>query len=476
LVTAEYLTLKLEARRRHDRTSLERYRPYAKQAEFHRAGSSFRERLFIAGNQLGKTLAGASELAMHLTGEYPDWWEGRRFEHPISAIAGSESSELTREGIQALVLGPPADEGAWGTGTIPGGCLAQVNRRQGVANAVDTITVRRRSGGQSVLNLKSYDQGRTKWQASTVDVVWFDEEPPEEIYSEGLTRTTATKGIVYVTFTPLFGMTEVVRKFYPIPSTASRTFIQMMIDDAEHISEDERAETVARWPAHEREARARGIPTLGSGRVYPVSEENVAVDAIAIPRHWARMGGMDFGWDHPFAAVELAHDRDTDTIYVTKAHRVREQTPVQHAAVLKAWDLQTTALHAAAVRPWGHWLPWAWPHDALQHDKGSGVPLGELYRQQGLNLLPDRATFSDGSVGVEAGTMEILDRMQTGRFKVFSHLNDWLDEFRLYHREDGKIVKKHDDLLDATRYAVMMLRYASTEPVIVQRKPQKWIV
>jgi phage terminase large subunit-like protein len=40
--------------------------------------------------------------------------------------------------------------------------------------------------------------------------VWFDEEPPPDIYSEGLTRTNATGGITMITFTPLLGMSEVV--------------------------------------------------------------------------------------------------------------------------------------------------------------------------------------------------------------------------------------------------------------------------
>jgi hypothetical protein len=117
-------------------------------------------------------------------------------------------------------------------------------------------------------------------------------------------------------------------------------------------------------------------------------------------------------------------------------------------------------MFAAAVRPWGDWLPWAWPHDGLQHDKGSGEQLAAQYRAQGLRMHPQRATFEDGSFGVEAGIAEMFDRMQTGRLKVFSHLNDWFEEFNLYHRKDGLIVKEGDDLLSATRYGVMMRRIA----------------
>jgi Terminase RNaseH-like domain len=93
-------------------------------------------------------------------------------------------------------------------------------------------------------------------------------------------------------------------------------------------------------------------------------------------------------------------------------------------------------------------------------DRSSGDTLAELYRKQGLDLMWERATFPDGGNGVEAGIAMMMDRMETGRLKIFSHLSMWLEEFRLYHREEGKVVKENDDLMSATRYALMMLRYA----------------
>ncbi len=187
------------------------------------------------------------------------------------------------------------------------------------------------------------------------------------------------------------------------------------------------------------------MPALGSGRVFPFPRDMVSVEAFKIPSHWALIGGIDFGWDHPTAAVRLAHERDTDTVYVTECYRVGEQVPV---------------VHAGALRPWGK-IPWAWPHDGLQHDKTSGEQLAELYRKNGLDMIFERAKFSDdrGS-GVEAGLIEMADRMQTNRWKVFSHLNDWFEEFDLYHRKDGIVVKMRDDLISASRYGMMMLRHA----------------
>ena len=144
-------------------------------------------------------------------------------------------------------------------------------------------------------------------------------------------------------------------------------------------------------------------------------------------------------------------DRDADIIFVTKEYREREATPL---------------IHSGALKPWGSWLPWAWPHDGLQHDKGSGEQLAAQYRGHGLNMLPERATFDDGTNGVEAGLADMLDRMQTGRWKVFSTCTNWFEEFRLYHRKDGKIVKERDDVISASRYALMMKRFAETSPIV----------
>lgn len=207
------LALSRELERRRRRNRLAAYRPYTKQREFHAAGAVYRERLFMAGNQLGKTVAGSFEWAMHLTGRYPDWWEGRHFDQPGRYWAGGETRVSTRDTIQKLLVGEPEKEEEWGTGAIPGDDILDTFRATGVANALDSITVRHVSGGASTLLFKAYEQGRAKWQGDTLNGVWFDEEPPLDIYTEGLTRTNATGGMVVLTFTPLKGMSDVVQMF-----------------------------------------------------------------------------------------------------------------------------------------------------------------------------------------------------------------------------------------------------------------------
>ncbi len=206
----QVLSLVRETDKRARRNRLPAYRPYSKQAEFHEAGLVHRERLFMAGNQLGKTLAGSFEWAMHLTGKYPNWWKGRRFEVPGRYWAAGETRVSTRDTVQKLLLGEPEKEEEWGTGAIPGADIVDTFRSTGVPNALDSVTVKHVTGGTSTLLFKAYEQGRAKWQGETLHGVWFDEEPPMDIYVEGLTRTHATNGIVMLTFTPLKGMSDVV--------------------------------------------------------------------------------------------------------------------------------------------------------------------------------------------------------------------------------------------------------------------------
>jgi len=455
-------TKRLEAERK-----IEFYKPYPKQKLFHDLGRTKRERAIRAANQIGKTLAAGCETTYHLTGEYPAWWQGKRFERPTRGIAGSKTGELTRKGVQRILVGEPTDEKQWGTGTIPKDCLLTWSRKAGVPDALDSIVVKHISGGQSVLYFNSYDQGREKWQAETVDFVWFDEEPPEDIYFEGITRTNRVLGPVYLTLTPLLGMSKVVARFMAEESE-DRAEVNIVLDDATFYTPEERKRIADSYPEHERDCRTKGIPIMGSGLVFPIAEEEIKVKAFPIPPHWAQIGGLDFGYDHPTAATKLAWDRDTDTIYVTAAYKRR-------GADIKMDS--PTATHASALKPWGDWLPWAWPHDGGKHDPGSGKALANQYREHGLNMLVESNnlsfTFPNGTTGVEAGVLEMLDRMQTGRWKVFEHLIGYFEEMRMYHRKDGRIVLLFDDLISSSRYALMCLRFASVSPRMHRKRKHR---
>jgi hypothetical protein len=148
--------LRAEQERRRLENKLAHYQPYPKQVEFHSAGAQYRERLLIAGNQVGKSLAAMMELTFHITGLYPDWWQGLRFDRPIRAWACGETSEVVRETTQRLLLGEP---GSHGTGCIPKNMLVEVTPARGLAELADTIRVKHVSGGISTITLKAYSHG-----------------------------------------------------------------------------------------------------------------------------------------------------------------------------------------------------------------------------------------------------------------------------------------------------------------------------
>lgn len=440
------------------RRRLDLYAPYPKQLEFHAATAvpAIEEIMLMAGNQLGKTLCAAAQTAIFATGQYPDWWKGRRYDRAVSMWVAGPTGQSTRDAPQKLLLGEP---GEWGTGMIPGRLIIDIKKSShGVPDAVESVTVlHEKTGKLSRILFKTYDQGRLRWQGATIDMVWFDEEPPPDIYSEGCTRTQVQGGFVYLTFTPLLGMSEVVSRFLKLKPVNSRT-IKMGITDALHYTEAQRASILARYPEHERDARAYGNPILGSGRVFPVTFDQISEPPFQIPDYWPRLCATDFGWQHPFAAVWLALDPDTDIVHIYDCYRMKEQTPIIHASVIKGR---------------GAWIKVVWPHDGLAHEPGSGKTLAELFKAEGVNMHPAHATHAPsegkkegtGGYSTEAGIMLMLERMQMGKFRVFNTLGLWKEEFDTFYRKDGLIVRIDDDIMSATRIGIMMLRHATLKRV-----------
>lgn len=222
-----------EAERELSRTKLFSYYPetgplrrelYPKHMEFFRAGATFRERCFMAANRIGKTEgAGGYETALHLTGRYPAWWEGSIYDAPVKFWAAGKTNETTRDIVQAKLFGSVAFDGGRkgvsGTGLVPGDDIGAITWKQGVQDLIDTIKVKHYTNGEfdgwSVLGIKSYQQGRGAFEGTEQDGIWLDEEPPIDIYGECLIRTATTDGLIYITFTPLDGMTPTALSFLP---------------------------------------------------------------------------------------------------------------------------------------------------------------------------------------------------------------------------------------------------------------------
>lgn len=428
------------------------YKPYPWQMDFHAAGKDHPERMLMAANRVGKTQSAAAEVAMHLTGDYPDWWQGRRFDKPTLVWTGSPTNETSRDIVQNELLGGMGEK--LGTGWVPRQFIVGTpkTRQAGVKDVVDSFSVRHKSGGLSHCTMKTYEQGWQKWQGTAPHVVWDDEEPDDYmIYSESQTRILTSKGILLVTFTPLRGVTDLVQHFQeggPGIDLKTATW-----DDAPHLSQEDKDRLSASYRSHERDARTKGIPMLGEGAVFPIGDDEIKVESFPIPKHWARIKGCDFGMDHPAAGVELAWDRDQDVIYVIDCYRKANEKAPYHAA----WFNKTNRN-----------IPVSWPHDGMNREKVGGRILADAYREHGVNMMSKSARYpkvpgseeKGGPQPTEPIVDEVLERMQTGRFKVFAHLSEWFEEKRSYHRKDGFIQAKRDDILKATFYALMMKRYA----------------
>ena len=438
---------------------------YRKHTEFFHAGKHKTERLFMAGNRVGKTEAGGVELVYHLTGLYPDWWQGKRFDRAIAALAAGDTNSTTRDIIQKKLLG--GDNGVankgdreFGTGLIPKHLIGEVASKPGVPKAYEQIQVLHQPSGEwSVLKLRSYDQGRRIFQGTEEDFVWMDEECPYDVYEEALVRLMTTGGIFILTFTPLSGLTELVKSFLDSchnqdinDPSEPRYQVQAGWDHAPHLSnaQKERLAMTLKLKPHQLRARKHGIPSLGAGAVYPIDLEDVKVKPFMIPAYWPKGYGLDVGWKRT-AAVWGAWDRENDIVYLYSEHYIGQASVSEHAA---------------AIEGRGRWMTGTIDPASRGRPQRDGERLFDDYLDKGLDLvLADNA--------VEAGIAAVLERLATGRLKIFATLSHLLYELGLYRRQEntGKVIKEDDHLMDAMRYLIMMLNQIMTTPPTSAAEP-----
>ncbi len=446
------------------------YTPHAKQLAFHNAGKEAVFRLFTAGNRTGKTFCGCIEDAMHLTGVYPEWWDGHRFNHPITAWVASENFEVTRNVLQRVILGGYSNDEGLVEGLVHSSLIVKKTPLRGVSGAVDYADIKHSSGGLSRLYVKSYQQGRSKFQSERCHWIHLDEETPYDIYTECQMRIADVDGLgmgrLIVTATPLKGYTEFVASFLEYRSKKTiandhektiaelledeiikntpeivkdrKYFIYASWDDNPHLSEETKATLRASLKPHELEAREKGIPTIGTGLVYQVPESEFVIpttELFEIPSHWARVYGMDVGFFAPTAVVFLAIDRDNDIVYVFAEYSVSELTATQHAAHL--------------MRMGCDWMTGVCDPAVNQGSQRDGARLVDDYKRTGMNLQL-------GKYAKELAVDSVLERIRTDRFKVFGNCRKFLDEWRMYCRDEkGKIKKGNDHLMNALEFVML---------------------
>jgi phage terminase large subunit-like protein len=413
---------------------------YKKHLKFFELGAKYKTRGFIAGNRVGKTEGGGGfEVVCHVTGLYPEWWTGHRFERPNHWWVAGDTNETVRDITQAKLCGTKED---MGTGLIPGDLLGKAMYRPNSNGAMDMIYVKHVSGGWSTIGFKSYEQGRKAFQGTEKDGIWLDEESNEGVRAECVMRLMTTGGLLLETFTPLNGITPIISKYFEdgldldesgILVKNDRAVVMAGWDDVPHLSADDKTRMLSECEPHLRDARSKGIPSMGSGAIYPIKEEDILVEPFPIPAHWPRGYALDVGWNKT-ACIWGAWDRDTDTVYLVQEHYRGQAEP---------------AIHASAIKSRGTYMEGVIDPAARGRSQMDGTKLIDMYKKEGLKLhLAENA--------VEAGLYEVWQRLSTGRLKVFTSMSNFRSEYRMYRRDEhGKIVKKNDHLMDTMRYLIM---------------------
>ncbi len=415
------------------------------------------ESCLCAGNQVGKTRTGVTMDAAHLTGDYPEDWTGHRFSHAPKVWILGYTMEKTRDLIQTPLFGEYHDR-EWSQerpGLIPIDKIVKWESAMGTPNAMRTVYVRHKSGKLSKVQFWSYSQGQDVLMGDP-ELDWFhiDEEPADpDIRPQVIMRTAmgdkGAGGRGIYTLTPEKGLTDLIISLRDNP-TKDQIFMQKGWDDAPHLTEENKKRLLDSFPAHQKDMRSKGEPMLGVGRVFDFADELITCEPFPIPDHWDTLIGIDFGWDQPQAIVKLAIDLDNDIVYV-----------------VNTWQqsLASAADARSATKSWSDGIPMAWPADGLHHEKGRDNPktLISHYEDAEFEVLGAHATWPEGGVGVEVGVFEIGNRMRKGQWKVFEGNTAYMQQFRQYHRDKktSKIAKpQNDHLLDASRYAYMMRRFA----------------
>ena len=451
----------------------------------------------ICGNQMGKSETAMAIVAAHLTGVYPEWWEGKRWDHPVNVWVAGPDGRHNREVLQDRLFGTDNKRlnPKLGTGMIPRDAIVDKSIVSLRGNDIDSVKIKHISGGESELSFRAYTQGREAAQGKPVHCIVVDEQPNGEWWKEALTRTRATQGHAVLAFTPLKDAAtsgNLLDNLMDLPgeeggpedqfgpksrSDGKWAMVRASWYDAPHIFEadPDAIEEAKREYSFDYEARVFGIPIVGSGRIYPHRIEDIIYNPSNknIQDKWDHLISVDFGWaeNDPSAMLHIAWDKESDEMYVVeefKGYTPTDKEFVKHANFI------------------GANLPIAWPRDGNKAGdwKGGGT-ISDTLRSMGLKMLkhpfsnkPDNKPQCNA---LEPGFREVNNRFLSNRLFISADCQQLLQEIEKYGygkdmngQTTGKPAKYSDDhLCDALRYAVMTIRKGRGEPIV--NKNRAWI-
>jgi phage terminase large subunit-like protein len=273
------------------------YEPTPRQKAFHDAGLQAGERLFLGGNRTGKTNAVCMEMAMHLRGVYPGWWQGYRFGRPINAISASISLKDTRDILQKKLFVGDVD------GSMPSilhESYVAGKTHMTIAGAWDTVQIVHVSGGVSELKFKAFCQGESSFQGAKADFIQLDEVPSFKVYQEALIRTTAfdhEKTFLTLSIWPERSKDDLMAHFFdhaPEGEVRNGRFnIMASWADNPHLKEEEREYLRKSVPVWQLKAREHSIPVFNQGKVFAIQKEEFFVEPFKVPIHFTFVYELD---------------------------------------------------------------------------------------------------------------------------------------------------------------------------------------
>ena len=409
-----------------------------KQLAFHR--NPKRNRWVFGGNRSGKTECGAVECVYLACGIHPY----RENKKEVSGWVVSLSRQVQRDVAQAKILhylNPKYIEKI---------VMMSGSKDSPESGMIDFILIKNALGGVSKIGFRNCEQGREKFQGASLDFVWFDEEPPYDIYTECKMRVLDKKGDIFGTMTPLKGLTWVYNEIYLNDSKSSEVWCEhMQWEDNPFLNKEEIDSLSSSMSPDELESRKYGRFVNSSGMVYSEFDENVhVIDPFDVPKDWYDKISIDPGLNNPLSAHWYAEDFDGN-IYVIAEHFEAKKDVVYHSQKIKeiserlCWPRASNGMISALI-----------DSAANQRTLASEKNVVELFYENGILVSPK--VNKDMFAGISAVKSYLKTADGKSRLFIFKNCVNMISEFKSYWWGSGdNPIKKDDHALDELRYYIM---------------------
>ena len=434
--------IEAEQRKRAETDYLKKYNTgeivHEKQVAFHKCQK--KNRWVFGGNRSGKTECGAAEVVYMARGVHP-YRENRK---NVFGWVVSLSTQVQRDVAQAKIL--RYINPSW----IKDVTMTSGKKEGLKYGVIDQIRIKNVFGGTSVIGFKSCDQGREKFQGSSLDFVWFDEEPPQDIYEECKMRVLDKKGDIFGTMTPLKGLTFIYDEIYLNSGNSDEVWYEFMEwADNPYLDKEAVAELSKSLSPDQLESRRYGRFKSSAGLVYPEFDENYfVIQPFTLPSDWQDCISIDPGLNNPLSAHWYAVDYDGN-VYVIAEHFEAGKDVKYHADAIKkicdsiGWKRRTDGRIDALI-----------DSAANQKTLAYSKSVTELFFEQGIAVNPkvDKDIFT----GIQRVKQYLTKESGVPKLFIFKNCVNLIREIKSYRWGEGDVPKKYDDhALDELRYYIM---------------------